>query len=214
MALLGTHAVTRAVGVSEVTATSVRTLVRRAVSCPNGVRIPATATGATATDPSRPVIGILAVLAAWKGHDVLLEAVARIPEVTLEIAGTAFPGSEDWERQLRDRAARPDLAGRVRFLGHTDPGTVFPRWDLIVSASTSPEAGPLGVLEAMADGVPVLGTAHGGTAEYLADGVGRLVPPPGSLSRSRRRSGISSLTPPPGRSCVSGPGRSRSATMT
>ena len=188
--------------------------MRRAVSCPNGVRIPATATGATATDPSHPVIGILAVLAAWKGHDVLLEAVARIPEVTLEIAGTAFPGSEDWERQLRERAARPDLAGRVRFLGHTDPETVFPRWDLIVSASTSPEAGPLGVLEAMAAGVPVLGTAHGGTAEYLADGVGRLVPPPGILSRSRRRSGISSLTPPPGRSCVSGPGRSRSATMT
>ncbi|WIM70832.1 glycosyltransferase family 4 protein [Corynebacterium suedekumii] len=177
VALLGTHAITRAVGVSEVTAASVRRLVRRAESRPNGVRIPATPTGATTTDPARPVVGILAVLAAWKGHDVLLEAVARVPEVHLEIAGTAFPGSEDWERQLRGRAAQPDLAGRVRFLGHADPAEVFPRWDLIVSASTSPEAGPLGVLEAMAAGVPVLGTGHGGTAEYLAGGSGRLVPP-------------------------------------
>ena len=84
-----------------------------------------------------------------------------------------------WERLDAEglAALEPDLAGRVRFLGHADPAEVFPRWDLIVSASTSPEAGPLGVLEAMAAGVPVLGTGHGGTAEYLAGGSGRLVPP-------------------------------------
>ncbi|AGF73603.1 glycosyltransferase family 4 protein [Corynebacterium halotolerans] len=174
---LGAHALTAAVAVSEVTADSVRRLVRRTVVRPNGVPVPTEMSGGTGSTPGRPVVGILAVLTGWKGHDVLLEALAELPDVHLDIAGAAFPGSEQFEQELRTRAARPDLAGRVRFLGHVDKHRVFPRWDIMVSASTSPEAGPLGVLEAMACGVPVIATDHGGAAEYLRGGAGLLVPP-------------------------------------
>jgi glycosyltransferase involved in cell wall biosynthesis len=65
----------------------------------------------------------------------------------------------------------------VRFLGHVDPESALRRWDVLVSASVSPEAGPLSVLEAMSYGVPVVGTDHGGTTEFLRDGAGLLVAP-------------------------------------
>lgn len=174
---LGAHALTVAVAVSEVTADSVRNLVRRTMIRPNGVVVPAVMPGGAASIPARPLIGILAVLTEWKGQDVLLEALSELLDVQLEIAGAAFPGSEAFEQQLRERAAQPDLAGRVRFLGHVDKLEVFPRWDVLVSSSISPEAGPLGILEAMAHGVPVVATDHGGAAEYLRGGVGMLVPP-------------------------------------
>lgn len=174
---LGAHALTAAVAVSEVTGASVRPLVRLTVIRPNGVVIPKEMVRGTARDSRQPIVGILAVLTEWKGQDVLLEAIAKLPDVELEIAGATFPGSEVFERQLKERAAQADLVERVRFLGHVDKGEVFPRWDVLVSSSTSPEAGPLGVLEAMAYGVPVVATDHGGAAEYLRGGVGLLVPP-------------------------------------
>lgn len=177
---LGGHALSRAVAVSEVTGDSVRPLLGRAGTVrvqANGVEIPAEMPEPARAATGGGTIGILAAITPWKGHDVLLEALALLPDTRLEIAGAAFPGSGEFEAQLRARAAQPDLAGRVSFLGHVDKQDVLPRWNVLVSASTSPEAGPLGVLEAMAHGVPVVATDHGGAAEYLRDGAGVLVPP-------------------------------------
>lgn len=124
-----------------------------------------------------PVVGMLALLTSWKGQHVLLDAVATLPDVVVELAGGTFPGDQDYEQALRTRAAEPDLQGRVRFLGHVDPDSVLRRWDAVISASVLPEAGPLSVLEAMSHGLPVVATDHGGPTEFLADGAGILVPP-------------------------------------
>lgn len=172
---LGARWLTRAVAVSEVTAASVRPLVRDVVVRVNGVRIPVRSQTSEGDRRTR-VIGILAALSPWKGHDVLLEAIALVPGAVLEIAGGDLPGEKAYVEALRVRAEREDLRGRVRFLGHVDRGDVLQRWDLAVSASVLPEAGPLGVLECMAAGVPVVASDHGGAAEYLAGGAGVLVP--------------------------------------
>lgn len=182
---LGARHIDRAVAVSEVTAGTVRPLVREVVVRPNGVEVSddRTHTGGTHTGGTRAggtgriVVGILAALTPWKGQDVVLEAVARVPGLLLEVAGGELPGESGYAASLRARAERPDLRGRVRFLGHVDRSEVLPRWTVAVSASVLPEAGPLGVLEAMAAGVPVVATAHGGAAEYVAHGAGVLVPP-------------------------------------
>lgn len=175
VAKLGAHALTKAVAVSEVTAASVRPLVDTVLVQPNGVEVPPEVV--TVQRNQVPTIGILAAITGWKGHDILLEAVALLPDVHLDIAGAAFTGSEDFEAALRERARQPDLQGRVHFLGHVNKQDVFPKWSALISASTSPEAGPLGVLEAMSYGVPVVATNHGGAAEYLYGGAGILVAP-------------------------------------
>ena len=124
-----------------------------------------------------PVVGCTAVLTHWKGQHVLLDAVALVDGCEVELLGGALPKDDEYERRLRARAARPDLAGRVRFLGHRDDvSEVMGRWSIAVSASVEPEAGPLAVLEAMALGVPVVATDHGGAPEVVR-GVGTLVPP-------------------------------------
>ena len=165
----------RVVAVSEASATPLRALGLEVVVAQHGVRWPVEAVGTALHSP--PVVGALALLTPWKGHRVLLEAVAQLSGVRLELAGGHFSGDADYVAELRARAGEPDLNGRVRFLGHVDPASALANWDVMVSASVEPEAGPLAVLEAMAYGVPVVGTAHGGTRWFLRGDAGLLVPP-------------------------------------
>ncbi|WP_072802703.1 glycosyltransferase family 4 protein [Rhodococcoides yunnanense] len=164
-----------AVAVSEATATPLRAAKVPVVVSHNGVRWPVEDFSGGAHEP--PVVGMLALLTPWKGHRILLDAVSELPDVRVELAGGSFPGDAEYVDELKTRAEQPDLAGRVTFLGHFDPESALRRWDVFVSASTSPEAGPLSVLEAMSHGLPVIGTDHGGTSEFLSDGAGVLVTP-------------------------------------
>lgn len=184
---LSRRGITRAVAVSEPTARPPRQLGLDVTVAHLGVEVPdftvAPAVAAT------PVIGMMGALTPWKGHRVLLDAVSRIPGVRLEIAGAPFPGDEPYAEELRRRASEPDLDGRVVFLGRAEPLPTLRTWDVAVSASTSPEAGPLVALEAMSVGVPVVGTDHGGTSVLLRDGAGLLVPPgdPAALAAALHR---------------------------
>lgn len=171
----GAKVLRRAVAVSEATAAPLRALGLVVTVAQNGVAWPVDPVGVDVHTP--PVVGALALLTPWKGHLVLLDALALLPGVRLELGGGQFPGDAAHVAALHDRAGRPDLAGRVRFLGHVDPVPTMRGWDVAVSASTSPEAGPISVLQAMSMGVPLVGTDHGGTSEFLGDGAGLLVPP-------------------------------------
>ncbi|HEX6310132.1 MAG TPA: glycosyltransferase family 4 protein [Acidimicrobiia bacterium] len=129
--------------------------------------------------PAPPVVGAVALLTQWKGLHVLLDAVGRLArdDVVVEIMGGVLPGDESYAAGLHHRAAEPDLAGRVRFLGQVaEPLERMRGWALMVSASVEPEAAPLSVLEAMSIGLPIVGTDHGGTPEVLGD-AGLLVEP-------------------------------------
>ena len=160
---------------SEAAAAPLRRLGLTVQVRPNGVEWPVEPATTELHDP--PVVGTLGLLTAWKGYGDLLDAVALVPAVRLELAGGAFAHDADYVDGLRRRAAAPDLAGRVRFLGRTaDPLATMRGWDVFVSASTSPEAGPMTVVEAMSLGRPVVATDHGGPRDYLADGRGELVP--------------------------------------
>jgi glycosyltransferase involved in cell wall biosynthesis len=168
-------AVRVAVACTQAAAAPVRGLGLHVVTVPYGVRWPV----ATLACPLRhpPVVGMLSLLTPWKGHRVMLAALTELPDVTVEFAGGSFPGDADYVEELERLAERPGLAGRVRFLGHVDPESAMAGWDVLVSASVSPEAGPLSVLEAMSHGLPVVATAHGGPTEFLRDDVGVLVTP-------------------------------------
>ena len=126
-----------------------------------------------------PVIGCASLLTPWKGHAVLLEAVARLSPrpVIVECLGGNFPKDARYADALRERAARPDLAGKVRFTGRLEDAVGRMRaWTVAVNASVDPEACPLAVLEAMSIGLPVVATGLGGTTEILGE-AGLLVRP-------------------------------------
>ena len=172
----GAGACGRIVAVSAAAAAPLRALGLDVAVRRNGVEWPVEPIPGELHDP--PVVGSLGLLAPWKGQDDLLEAVARLPDVRLELAGGHFGHDAGFAAELRRRAAAADLRGRVTFHGHVDdPLAALRGWDVMVSASTSPEAGPMTVIEAMSVGLPVVATNHGGPREYLAGDRGELVTP-------------------------------------
>lgn len=118
-----------------------------------------------------------------KGLDDALRAVALLPPggpgLELEVVGD---GPE--EGACRRLAEELGLGGRVRFLGARSHPEVLQRLgtaDLLLapsrSAANDVEGAVNTVKEALAAGVPVVSTRHGGIPEVLHDGVhGRLVP--------------------------------------
>jgi glycosyltransferase involved in cell wall biosynthesis len=96
-----------------------------------------------------------------------------LPEARLLIGG------EGEDRSALEREAHSlGLTGRVDFVGTVnDTAQFYRRLDLFVLPSLD-EAFGLVVLEAMAAGLPVVGTRVGGIPEILQDGAqGRLVAP-------------------------------------
>lgn len=120
-------------------------------------------------------VGSLARL--YKGQDILLDAVARCRASGLDLTLTVV-GDGAYRCWLETRADRHGLGGAVRFTGQLPPGTPvrdeLTRADLFVLPSRT-EGMPRAMLEAMAYGVPCLGTRVGGVPELLPDE--RLVPP-------------------------------------
>lgn len=120
------------------------------------------------------VAGVAANLEYWKGIDVLLEA-ARLVEAPLriEIYG---------DGSLRGRLERQAQDGRVdaRFHGFVaDVRERLPELDMLVQPSRADNM-PLSILEAMAAGLPVVGTRVGGIPELVVDGETGLVVEPES----------------------------------
>ena len=120
-----------------------------------------------------------------KGLDVLLDALARLPEAAcfeLTIAGDGPLRGE-----MEDRAGRLGLGDRVRFAGWLEREAMpemLRRADAFVFPSRD-EGMPNAVLEAMASGLAVAATRISGNEELVEDGsTGFLVPPddPGALA--------------------------------
>ncbi len=127
-----------------------------------------------------PVVGLFSRLAPWKGQHVLLEALAELPEVQAILVGEAlFQDEQRYAEELRRRAARPDLAGRVYFLGFRDDVSVLMQLvDVVVHTSVAPEPFGRVIVEGMLARRPVIATRGGGAVEIVRDGeTGLLVPP-------------------------------------
>jgi glycosyltransferase involved in cell wall biosynthesis len=124
-----------------------------------------------------PTIGVLARLDERKGLAYLLQAMAQIrrdvPEARLVVGGTG-----DGRAAMEWQARALGVNDRVEFLGPVDdPVGFFRRLDFFVLPSLD-EAFGLALLEAMASGLPVIGTRVGGIPEILEDGrQGLLIPP-------------------------------------
>ena len=125
-------------------------------------------------DDERPLVVGMSRLVPRKGFDVLIDAVAGLPDVQLAIAG----GGRD-RRRLEARAAKRRLGRRARFLGRVPDAALAP---LLASADLFAmpcrdrwlglEAEGFGIvfLEAAAAGVPAVAGRSGGSHEAVVDG--------------------------------------------
>lgn len=125
-----------------------------------------------------PLIGIFSRLGQWKGQDVALDALARVPAAHLLLVGDALFGEEAYAASLRDQAVRLGLTHRVHFLGfRSDVPRLMRTVDVVAHTSSAPEPFGRVVVEGMLAGRPVVATGAGGVPEIVTDGTGLLVPP-------------------------------------
>lgn len=146
-------------------------------------------------DPAVPRILTVGRLVERKGYEDLIRALPAVPRAELVVVGGPPDGGLDdhpYARRLRALAARCRVGDRVRLAGGVAAADM-PRWyrsaDLLAAA---PWYEPFGLtpLEAMACGVPVVGTAVGGLTDTVVDGTtGDLVPArdPRALGSALRR---------------------------
>jgi len=108
-----------------------------------------------------------------KGHADALALLARLRatgmDARLWMPGAREPGRARYLAELEAEAARLGVAGALAITPPTAAiAEAYAASDLVLQLSRKPEAFGRTVLEALATGRPVLGWAHGGVGELLA----------------------------------------------
>jgi len=125
-----------------------------------------------------PVAGAVSVLREQKRVDVLLDAVPAVLEQVPD-ARIAVVGDGPLRDELHARAAALGLneEPRFAFLPFDPPASRHLRALDVFVLPSAWESFPIGVLEALACGVPQVASDVGGTAEAVTPETGMLVPP-------------------------------------
>lgn len=125
-----------------------------------------------------PTILEVARLAEVKGQRTLIEALPGLHATALFVGEDLEHGGA-YRGELEEVARRVGVAGRVVFAGRRDdvPG-LLAGCDVVCLPSRA-EGLPLVLLEAMAQGKPVVASAVGGVPELVVDGDSGLLVPPG-----------------------------------
>ncbi len=146
---------------------------------PNGV--PSVATATRRVPSTSWVLGTVALFRPRKGTEMLLEALRRLRDQGHDVRLRAVGGFEtdDYRKQLIQLVDKLELQDAVDWLGfQRDVNAELAKVDLFVLPSLFGEGMPMVVLEAMATGLPVIGTYVEGVPEVVRDGLeGRLVDP-------------------------------------
>jgi glycosyltransferase involved in cell wall biosynthesis len=119
-------------------------------------------------------IGWVGRLSREKGADLLLEALARLPDPAFRVS---FIGDGRERTALAARAAALGVADRVQWHGTVpDAGALYAAFDCYALSSRT-EGTPIVLFEAMAARVPIVAAAVGGVPDVVRSGEGLLVPP-------------------------------------
>ena len=122
----------------------------------------------------RKVLTLPGRLTRLKGHHDFISLVGRLVAEGLDVIGLVVGGEDPkrpgYAKEIRARVQAEGLAGRILFTGHrSDVREIYSVSDCVLSLSSTPESFGRTVLEPLAMGRPVVGYAHGGVAEILAE---------------------------------------------
>jgi len=145
----------------------------------------------------KSVIMLPGRLTAWKGHRVLLDALTHLRRDDYVVV---FVGDEqgraEYRHQLERQVEQNDLGHIVRFAGPCrDMPAAYMSADVVVNASTKPEAFGRVIVEGQAMGRPVVAFDHGGAKETILSGeTGLLVEPENAVELAQALGAALDLT--------------------
>jgi glycosyltransferase involved in cell wall biosynthesis len=150
----------------------------------NGCDVPADRTFPGLAAEAPPRVLYAGQLYPWKGVDLLVEAMARVPGARLVILG-GIPGEADFGR-VRALAESLGIADRVELRGHVPQPEVareLARARVVAvpvrrSEMTLRHTSPLKAFEAMAAGRPILASDLPSSREFLRHGENAWLVPP------------------------------------
>lgn len=111
----------------------------------------------------------------WKGQDILLKAVSKLPskqkqKTKIRIVGGSFNGNNEIIDSLKLFVVQNELSNAVDFFDFSnDPSEHFKWASWVVVPSRKPEPFGRVAVEAFAFGKPVIGAAHGGLTEIITE---------------------------------------------
>lgn len=125
---------------------------------------------------SEPIIIQVGRFFPQKGHETTLQAFAQLlrkqPKIRLQLVGDG-----PRENDLRKLAAALNISERVEFLGPREDVVELLRQAHVFWMPSRWEGFGLACLEAMATGLPVIGSNVGAIPTLLADGAGHIIAP-------------------------------------
>jgi len=119
-----------------------------------------------------PVVMLPGRLTRWKGQLTLIDALAKLARVDIccVLVGSD-QGRTGYRQEIEDRIRMRGLESVVRIVDHCrDMPAAYMLADVVVSASTDPEAFGRVVAEAQAMGRPVVAPDHGAAPEIVLPG--------------------------------------------
>lgn len=119
-----------------------------------------------------------------KGAHIVIAAVRALPGAALTLDIYGAPQGADGTTYLHELQRMAAGDPRIRFFPAVPTREVAARMrehDVLVVPSIWMETGPLVIPEAMAVGVPVIGSARGGIPSFIRDGIDGLLAPPGDV---------------------------------
>lgn len=137
------------------------------------------------------IIMMPARLTRWKGHHVLIEAVAKLkrPDIFCVIIG-ADQGRTGYRQELEEKIREMKLESQVRIVDHCDDmPAAYMLATIVVSASTDPEGFGRVPVEAQAMGRPLIASDHGGARETVVRGETGWLTKPGDAADLARAMG-------------------------
>jgi glycosyltransferase involved in cell wall biosynthesis len=142
----------------------------------------------------RTVIFMGARLEPWKGHKLLLGALARLTEGKWEAwiaGGPQRPHETIYYTELQSAAQRLGIAERIRWLGQRNdiPRLLFAA-DVHCQPNTGPEPFGIGFIEAMQAGLPVVTTSIGAAPEIVDETCGILTAPEDAKTLAEALAGL------------------------
>ena len=159
-------------------------------------------------DKDDRVFGIVGRIVRWKGHIEFLNAaflvLENVPRAKALIVGDFSDGSEDYQERIQKMVDKSGFNDRIIMTGYIEEvSEIYSIMDVCVHTSIKPEPFGLVIIEAMANGVPVIASDTGAPREIITNEVNGFIVRPtktteladtiiGLLTNAELREGIGS----------------------